>query len=235
MPMPSLVSSVSGAHAKLKTVPATDALCLDIRLVADVGVDSERGKGHFVRGTPPLQSRFRLFAWSQGVTPVTSSMHSNHPLTMSLYTGPAAYCRQPRKGVTLRFAAVTTASNPFFARHREWFPKQTKDLKTMATIVTLTQKNDGFEGTLATLTVTAPIALVPNTRKAKDNEPDYRIVNRKNGFELGAGWNRTSKASGEPYISISISAPKFGTIYGNVATAPGDDPAKKVIIWNPAN
>jgi hypothetical protein len=24
-------------------------------------------------------------------------------------------------------------------------------------------------------------------------------------------------------------------IYGNVAPAPGDDPSKKVIIWNPAN
>ncbi|MFG1379926.1 DUF736 family protein, partial [Xanthobacter autotrophicus ATCC 700551] len=55
----------------------------------------------------------------------------------------------------------------------------------MATIATLTQKADGnLEGTLATLNVTAPIALVPNTRKAKDNEPDYRVISRKNGFEL---------------------------------------------------
>jgi len=38
-----------------------------------------------------------------------------------------------------------------------------------------------LEGTLTTLDVTAPIALVPNARKAKDNEPDYRIVSRKNG------------------------------------------------------
>ncbi|OZB04380.1 MAG: hypothetical protein B7X67_14325 [Rhizobiales bacterium 39-66-18] len=75
----------------------------------------------------------------------------------------------------------------------------------MATIATLTQKADGnLEGTLATLNVTAPIALVPNTRKAKDNEPDYRVISRKNGFELGA-------------------------------PAPGEDPAKKVIIWNPAS
>lgn len=106
----------------------------------------------------------------------------------------------------------------------------------MATIATLTQKADGtFEGQLTTLNVTAPIALVKNGRKAKDNEPDYRIVSRKNGFELGGGWNRTSKASGEEYISVSLSAPEFGTIYGNVAPAPGEDPTKKVIIWNPAN
>jgi uncharacterized protein (DUF736 family) len=104
----------------------------------------------------------------------------------------------------------------------------------MATIATLTKKSDGnLEGTLATLSVSAPIALIPNARKAKENEPDYRIISRKNGFELGAGWNRISKNTGEEYISISLSAPEFGTIYGNVAPAPGDDPAKKVIIWNP--
>ena len=106
----------------------------------------------------------------------------------------------------------------------------------MATIATLTQKADGnLDGTLTTLNVTAPITLVPNNRKSKDNEPDFRIVSRKNGFELGAGWNRVSKSAGEPYISVSLSAPEFGTIYGNVAPAPGDDPAKKVIIWNPVS
>ena len=106
----------------------------------------------------------------------------------------------------------------------------------MATIATLTQKADGnLEGTLTTLNITAPIALLPNARKAKDSAPDYLVVSRKNGFELGAGWNRISKSTGEEYISVSLSAPEFGTIYGNVAPAPGDDASKKVIIWNPAN
>ena len=106
----------------------------------------------------------------------------------------------------------------------------------MATIATLTQKQDGnLEGTLTTLTITAPIALVPNARKSKDTAPDYRIVSRKNGFELGAGWIRTSKTTGDEYISVTLSAPEFGTIYGNVAPAPGDDPTRKVIIWNPAS
>jgi uncharacterized protein (DUF736 family) len=104
----------------------------------------------------------------------------------------------------------------------------------MATIATLTTKEDGsMEGTLATLNVSAPIALLPNGRKAKENEPDFRVISRKNGFELGAGWYRTSKTTGEEYVSVSLSAPEFGVIYGNVAPAPGDDPTKKVIIWNP--
>jgi uncharacterized protein (DUF736 family) len=107
----------------------------------------------------------------------------------------------------------------------------------MATIATLTVKADGnLEGTLATLTVSAPIAIVPNARKAKDSEPDYRVINRRNGFELGAGWNRISKNTGEEYVSVSLAAPEFnGVIYGNVAPAPGDDDTKRVIIWNPAN
>ncbi|MGV3730583.1 MAG: DUF736 domain-containing protein [Sphingopyxis sp.] len=104
----------------------------------------------------------------------------------------------------------------------------------MATIANLTVKADGsFEGTLATLTVTAPIAIVPNGRKAKDSEPDYRVISRKNGFELGAGWIRTAQATGADYVSVSLSAPEFGNIYANVANAPGDDPMKKVLIWNP--
>lgn len=104
----------------------------------------------------------------------------------------------------------------------------------MATIANLTVKDDGsFEGTLATLSVTAPIAIIPNGRKAKDSEPDYRVISRKNGFELGAGWVRTSQATGAEYVSVSLSAPELGTIYCNIANAPGDDPSKKVLIWNP--
>ena len=106
----------------------------------------------------------------------------------------------------------------------------------MATIATLTQKADGnLEGTLTTLNITAQIALLPNARKSKDTAPDYLVVSRKNGFELGAGWNRIWKSTGEEYISVSLSAPEFGTIYGNVAPASGDDATKKVIIWNPVN
>ena len=104
----------------------------------------------------------------------------------------------------------------------------------MPAIANLHVKSDGsFEGTLATLNVTAPITIVPNGRKTKENEPDYRILSRKNGFELGAGWKRFSQNNGAEYVSVTMSAPEFGTIYANVANAPGDDPMKKVIIWNP--
>ena len=106
----------------------------------------------------------------------------------------------------------------------------------MPTIANLTVKADGsFEGTLATLNVTAPIAIVPNGRKVKDSEPDYRVISRKNGFELGAGWVKTSQTTGAEYISVSLSAPELGEIFCNVANAPGDDPKREVLSWNPQN
>lgn len=105
----------------------------------------------------------------------------------------------------------------------------------MATAIAhLTLKADGsLEGTLLTLDVSAPIAIVPNGRKTKDAEPDYRVISRKNGFELGAAWINISQVTGAEYVSVNLSAPEFGAINGKLAPAPGDDPAKKVILWNP--
>jgi len=101
------------------------------------------------------------------------------------------------------------------------------------TIATLTEKGESFEGMLQTLALTIPIALVPNAAKNSEMAPDYRIIARRSGFELGGGWKRTGKSSGEEYISVSLAAPEIGRIFGNVAPAPGGDPAKKVILWNP--
>lgn len=58
----------------------------------------------------------------------------------------------------------------------------------MATIANLTVKSDdSFEGNLATLTVSAPIAIIPNNRKTKDSEPDYatKTVDFRDALELG--------------------------------------------------
>ncbi|WP_421566375.1 DUF736 domain-containing protein [Ochrobactrum sp. EDr1-4] len=101
------------------------------------------------------------------------------------------------------------------------------------TIATLTQKTDGtFEGIFATIRVNAPIAIVPNATKTSEEAPDFRIVHRRTGFEIGAGWNRIARQTGEEYLSVKLEAPEIGVIFGNLAQAPGGDPSKKVILWN---
>ena len=101
------------------------------------------------------------------------------------------------------------------------------------TIANLTAKADGsMEGVFATLRVNAPIILIPNNNKSREDAPDYRIVNKRTGFEIGAGWHRISQRSGEEYLSVKLEAPEIGVIFGNLAPAPGGDENKKVILWN---
>src|SRR3546814_764645 len=158
-----------------------------------------------------------------GSKPPRSIVHPPGRFSMGLGSPPAV---NPVRGSPSRCSG-DGGSRPLVQAPSGWSRSNPGDL-IMATIANLTGKADGsFEGTLATLNVTAPIAIVSNGRKAKDSEPDYRIVSRKNGFELGAGWKRFSQNTGAEYVSVSLSAPEFGTIYGNIANAPGDDPMKK--------
>ena len=104
-----------------------------------------------------------------------------------------------------------------------------------STIASLTKTADGFKGTLTTLTLKTPIEIQKNARKANEREPDYRVV-AGNGFEVGAGWVRQAKLSGEEYVSISLSAPEFnGVMYGNIAPAPGGKADEYVLIWHRRN
>jgi uncharacterized protein (DUF736 family) len=103
-----------------------------------------------------------------------------------------------------------------------------------ATIAQLSANKNGYAGTLTTLAIRAPIALVENRKKNDDGrEPDFRVIATRNGFELGAGWKRVSQNSGNEYVSVTLRAPEFGTIYANMAPAPGDEEDKFVLIWNP--
>lgn len=106
----------------------------------------------------------------------------------------------------------------------------------MSAIGYVTRDGDGFKGQLKTLSIRVPIEIVPNRRKASDNQPDYRVLSE--GAEVGAGWVRKSEASGNDYVSLSLAAPEFGPrrLYANLGRAAGqDDDDAFAIIWNPAD
>ena len=82
------------------------------------------------------------------------------------------------------------------------------------TIATLTQKTDGsLEGVFATIRVNAPIAIVPNGQKASDEAPDFRVINRRTGFEIGAGWNRIAAFRPRYYTSVELFTPASDARY----------------------
>ena len=96
----------------------------------------------------------------------------------------------------------------------------------MANIGTFSAQQDGYTGTVRTLTLNVKVKLVPNTKES-DSSPDFRIV-AGNGMEIGAAWKKISRAE-RPYLSVTLDDPSFPTtIYARLVD--GDDGAFN-LIW----
>jgi uncharacterized protein (DUF736 family) len=86
----------------------------------------------------------------------------------------------------------------------------------MATIGTFTATDDGFAGTLATLTLKAKIKIV-RVQKDNDKAPDARVY--AGTAELGAGWSKTSRED-RSYMAVKLDDPSFpAPIYANLVEA----------------
>ena len=95
------------------------------------------------------------------------------------------------------------------------------------------EKEDGFEGTLSMMSLSAPIRIVKNAEKETDSQPDYRVYAGRRGADIGGGWIRKAKSSGRDYVSLTLADPAFGRkIYANLAPVKGED-GRCVILWNP--
>lgn len=96
-------------------------------------------------------------------------------------------------------------------------------------------ENGSFKGNLKTLSIRADVAIVPNTGKTGDTQPDYRVLSGE--VEIGAAWNRRAESSGRDYVSLSLAAPEFGPrrLYANLGPVPGEADDHFAIIWDPAD
>ena len=77
----------------------------------------------------------------------------------------------------------------------------------MAIIGTFTKQDNGFQGSLSTLTVKAKVNIAP-VEKTSEKAPDYRVF--AGNAEIGAAWSATSK-EGNPYLSVKLDDPSFPT------------------------
>lgn len=105
----------------------------------------------------------------------------------------------------------------------------------MSSIGLVTKKENGsFEGRLITLSINAPIVILPQT-KINETSPDYRIIS--SGADVGAGWIKQNKTDGANYVSVTFDAPELPKkIYANLGQAAGqDDEDVFSIIWNRPN
>lgn len=97
----------------------------------------------------------------------------------------------------------------------------------MANIGTFTAQNDGFIGTVRTLTLNVKVKFVPNDRSG-ENAPDYRIQ-ATGGYDIGAAWKKVSQAE-RPYLSVTLDDPSFpATIYARLIE---EEDGTHNLIWS---
>ena len=78
----------------------------------------------------------------------------------------------------------------------------------MPVIGTFAPTTDGYVGTIRTLTIRAKVRLVAIDKKARDDQPDFKIM--LGLHEVGAAWNAKShEANPREYLSVVIDDPMF--------------------------
>jgi uncharacterized protein (DUF736 family) len=107
----------------------------------------------------------------------------------------------------------------------------------MATIGTLTRRDDGaFTGSLHIKSYGGRAFLQP-VEKTSPNAPDFRLYGVGNGghlFEAGAAWRKTRQDGTGEYVSVKIDYPELAeAIYATLGQMAGqDDPDVFALIWN---
>ncbi len=95
---------------------------------------------------------------------------------------------------------------------------------------------DGFDGRLHSLTIDAPVCLVPASPSDAEHAPDWRLMrgDAETGTEIGAGWNRTGERAGA-YIAVQIDDPIFAEPLRANLLRVGQHGGDHVLLWTRPN
>ena len=101
----------------------------------------------------------------------------------------------------------------------------------MATIGTFTAADNGYTGSVNTLTLNVKAKFVA-IEKENDRVPDYRIF--AGSTEFGVAWRKTTRETEREYLSVKLDDPSFpAPIYASLVKGEGDD--SFILIWSRRN
>lgn len=96
----------------------------------------------------------------------------------------------------------------------------------MATIGTFTRIENGYTGSVNTLTLNVKSVKFVPTEGDNEKGPDFRIF--AGAIEFGAAWKKRSD-KGNEYLSVKLDDPSFpAPIYGSLVESEGEELA---LIW----
>ena len=90
---------------------------------------------------------------------------------------------------------------------------------------------DTYSGDITTLTLQRSLVVFRPTDKTGDKEPDYRIVQERDGdiVEFGAAWKRSSE-KGRDFLSVMLDDPALPTsLYAALFFSDRD--SKATLVW----
>jgi uncharacterized protein (DUF736 family) len=101
----------------------------------------------------------------------------------------------------------------------------------MATIGTFTATDNGFVGSIRTLTLNIR-ARFAASEKENDKGPDYRIFAGVTVF--GAAWKKMARDTDREYLAVKLDDPSFpAPIYASLVKLEGDEDF--TLIWSRRN
>ena len=98
----------------------------------------------------------------------------------------------------------------------------------MAIIGSFTKSDNGYSGTVRTLSINTKARLVP-AESGTDKTPDFRVF--AGTVELGAAWTRKARETGREYLSVKLDDPSFPQpIYASLVEAEAEGSFN--LIWS---
>lgn len=102
----------------------------------------------------------------------------------------------------------------------------------MATIGSFTTTENGFTGSIRTLTLNVKARFI-RIDTPSDKGPHFRVFAAGN-VELGAAWQKVSEQTGRDYLSVKLDDPSFpAPIYATLSEVEGQDGL--LLIWSRPN
>ena len=101
----------------------------------------------------------------------------------------------------------------------------------MATIGTFTKTENGYTGSVKTLTLNVKAKITP-AEGENERGPDFRIF--AGATEFGAAWKKTAKETQRDYLSVKLDDPSFpAPIYASLVEV--EDGKSFNLIWSRRN
>lgn len=99
----------------------------------------------------------------------------------------------------------------------------------MAIIGTFSKTDDGYVGTIRTMTINVKAKFLRNADKTNDKAPDYRVF--AGGAELGTAWREKGREGDKDYLAVKLDDPSFAAPI-RAALFENDGGGTGVLAWS---